>query len=353
MFFASDNSGPAPQQIIDALIAENQGYAMAYGNDTTMQSVVEAIRTAFEAPDAAVYLVATGTAANALSIATLTRPWQTVFCHEHAHVQEDECGAPEFYSGGVKLTTVGGADGKIEPGLLTDEIRKTGCLGVHGVQIGTLSITNVTERGSVYSPEELRTLTGVARDHGMRCHLDGARLANALVAIGCTPAEATWKSGIDVVSLGGTKNGLIGVEGVVLFDPELAWEFELRRKRGGHLFSKHRFLSAQMKAYFENGLWLELAGRANAAASRLADGLSTIVSAHFVHPAEANMIFAGWSHSGHKRAQAAGAQYYLWPPHQDMSDRANEVLTARLVCNWATTDDEIDRFLELIDERNA
>ncbi len=351
MFFASDNSGPAAPQIIDAVVAENTGYAPAYGNDPTMQSVIDSVREVFEAPEAAVYLVATGTAANALAIATVTSPWQTVFCHEHAHVEEDECGAPEFYAGGMKLTTVGGPDGKIAPELLKESIGRTGCLGVHGVQIGTLSVTNVTERGTVYSPQDIQALSGIARDHGMRCHLDGARIANAIVASGCTPAEATWKSGIDVLILGGTKNGLLGVEAVVLFDPELAWEFELRRKRGGHLFSKHRFLSAQMKAYLEDSLWLDLARRANAAAARLADGLSGISSAHFVHPVEANMIFAGWPRSGHERAQSAGAQYYPWPPHQKPSGRPDEVLTARLVCNWSTTDDDIDRFLELIDER--
>ncbi|MDE2791893.1 MAG: beta-eliminating lyase-related protein [Paracoccaceae bacterium] len=350
MYFASDNSGPAAPEILDALISANLGYAPAYGSDEIMDTVRASIREIFEAPDAAVFLVATGTAANALALATLVDPWQTIFCHRHSHAEEDECGAPEFYSGGAKLTLVDGDHGKIDPAELDAAVLCTGQLGVHGVQRGALSITNVTERGTVYTPDEIGALTAIAHRHGIRCHLDGARLANALVSLGCSPAEATWKSGIDLVSFGGTKNGLIGVEAVIMFDPGLAWEFELRRKRGGHLFSKHRFLSAQMAAYLHGGLWLDLARRSNAAAKRLASGLLRTRRARLIHPSGANMIFAGWPRSGHQRARKSGAQYYLWPPDQSLEGAPDEVLTARLVCNWSTTEDDVDRFLERIQD---
>jgi threonine aldolase len=224
----------------------------------------------------------------------------------------------------------------------------TGQLGVHGVQRGALSITNLTEQGTVYTLDEMRRLTGIARDFDIGCHLDGARFSNALVSLGCTPAEMTWKSGFDVVSFGGTKNGLMGVEAVIIFDPSKAWEFELRRKRGGHLLSKHRYLSAQMQAYLSDGLWLDLAARANRAADRLSAGILSVEGGFLAHPQDANMVFAGWPRSGHRRAQAAGAAYNPWPLEHAEVGADSEILTARLVCNWATRDEDIDRFIHLI-----
>jgi threonine aldolase len=183
-------------------------------------------------------------------------------------------------------------------------------------------------------------------------HLDGARFANALVGLGCTLAEMTWKAGVDVVSFGGTKNGLLGVEAVVLFDPSRAWEFELRRKRAGHLFSKHRFLSAQMEAYLADDLWREMALAANGFAARLARGLAAVPGARLLHPVEANEVFAALPRSGHRRAQAAGARYHLWsfddPLGQTLDGPSDGLASARLVTNWASEEAEIDRFLALI-----
>ena len=189
------------------------------------------------------------TAANALALAILTPPWGAVFCHRNAHVEEDECGAPEFYTGGAKLVLIDGPDARITPEALRATVIATAQGGVHNTQRGPVTITNATEAGTVYSAAEVAALCTVAREFGLPVHMDGARFANALVAAGCTPAEMTWKAGVDVLSFGGTKNGCMGVEAVVIFDPAKAWEFELRRKRGGHLFSKHRYLSAQMDAY--------------------------------------------------------------------------------------------------------
>ncbi len=348
MFFASDNGGPAAPEVIEAIARANEGVAMPYGADPIMDRVRDKIREVFEAPDAAVYLVATGTAANSIGLACLVQPWQTVYCHRHAHIEADECGAPEFYTGGSKLTLIDGEDGKIPPEVLRKAISETGAVGVHGVQKGALSLTNATESGTVYTPAEVSALTTIAKADGIPCHMDGARFANALVRLGCTPAELTWKAGIDILSFGGTKNGLLGVEAVILFDPDLAWEFELRRKRGGHLFSKHRFLSAQMEAYLTDDLWLELARKANNAADRLAKGILELPSASLTHPVEANAVFASWARKGHRKAQEQDAKYYHWPFDQSLEGPDDEPISARLVCNWATSNDEIDRFLALI-----
>ncbi len=350
MFFASDNGGPAAPEVMDAMMRANEGTAMPYGADPIMDRARAQIREVFQAPEAEVYLVATGTAANSLALATLVQPWQTIYCHRHAHIEADECGAPEFYTGGSKLTLIDGADGKMPAAALETAISETGAVGVHGVQKGALSITNATESGTVYSPAEVAELSGIAKVHSVPTHMDGARFANALVRLGCTPAELTWKAGVDILSFGGTKNGLLGVEAVILFNPDHAWEFELRRKRGGHLFSKHRFLSAQMEAYLTDGLWLDLARKANAAADRLAAGILQIPGASLMHPVEANAVFASWPRKGHRAAQGAGAKYYHWPFDQSLEGPDDEIISARLVCNWATSDADIDQFLQLISD---
>ncbi|MCK0141784.1 beta-eliminating lyase-related protein [Aliiroseovarius sp. F20344] len=347
MYLASDNTGPVHPKIMDALMRENEGYAMPYGADSVMEQVTASIREIFETPEAAVYLVATGTAANSISLATLTQPFDTIFCSPEAHIHEDECNAPEFYTGGAKLTLVPAVDAKISAEALAASIGGEESRGVHGPQRGAVSITNVTERGTVYSVAELKTLCDVAKGFNLPVHLDGARFANALVSLGCTPAEMTWKAGVDVVSFGGTKNGCMGVEAVIFFDPKHAWEFELRRKRGGHLFSKNRYLAAQMLAYLEGNLWLDLAARANNANARLVRGLKQIEGITFLYEPQANISFAGWSRAGHRRLHDAGAAYYVWDDNLE-GDDPNEILTARMVADWSMTDENIDQFIALI-----
>lgn len=343
MFFASDNSGPVHPQVMQALNAANTGYAMPYGDDPIMSAVRENLRDIFEAPDAAVYLVATGTAANSLALSTMVTPWETAFCSPVAHIHEDECNAPEFFTGGTKLSLVPGGD-KMTAEALDATISKEETRGVHGPQRGPVSITQVTERGSVYSLRELSDLTAVAKTHGLGVHLDGARFANALVALGCTPAEMTWKLGVDAVSFGGTKNGCMGVEAVILFDPAKAWEFELRRKRAAHLFSKHRYLSAQMQAYLSDDLWLSSARQANANCARLAQGLRD-AGAGFLHQPDANMIFATFPRAAHQRLHDAGAMYYIWEGSLE-GDDPDEMIAARLVCDWSISNQQIDLFLD-------
>ncbi len=338
MFFASDNTSGATPEVLAALIRANDGYARGYGADAITARVTSQLRELFEAPDAAVHLVATGTAANALALATHIQPWQAVFCHRNAHIAEDECGAPEFFTNGAKLVLVEGPHGKITPETVADALGSTGESGVHGVQRGILSLTNLTEAGTLYTASETSALTALAKTRGLPCHLDGARLANALAATGATPAQMTWQAGIDVVSFGGTKNGCLGVEAVVIFDPAKDWEFQLRRKRGGHLISKNRYLAAQMEGYLTDGAWLRHAGHANAMGARLAEGLSRLNSVHHTHPVQANMMFPEWDAGTHERLKKAGAVYYDYPAPQGRE-------AARLVTSWSTTSEDVDRFL--------
>ena len=347
MNFASDNAGPAHPLVLDALARANEGYATAYGADELMADVRERIRDLFEAPHAAVYLVATGTAANSLILATLAQPWQTIFCSSVAHIHQDEGNAPEFFSGGAKLTLVDHRDGLIDPDALARAIEAEESRGVHGPQRGPISITQASEKGSVYSLDHLSAVTGLARRYGLPVHMDGARFANALVALDCSPAQMSWKAGVDAVSFGGTKNGLLGVEAVIFFDPAHAWEFELRRKRGAHLFSKHRFLSAQMAAYLDGGLWLDMARAANESCAKLARGLSRRPEVRLSSEPQANIIFAAWPRAAHRRLHEAGARYYLWDGGLDGDP--DEPVTARLVCDWSVGTADIDRFLQGLD----
>lgn len=345
MQFASDNTAPVAPEVMASLLRANEGYCSSYGSEAAMTRVQTRLREIFEAPQARVYLVATGTAANALSLATLCPPWGAIYAHRHAHIEEDECGAPEFFTNGAKLLHVEGDNAKMTPMTLTEALGAVGA-SVHQVQKAALSVSNVTEFGTLYTPDEIAALTSTAHARGLRVHMDGARFTNALEALSCTPAELSWKAGIDILCLGGTKNGLMGAEAVVIFDPELAWEFELRRKRAGHLFSKHRYLSAQIEAWLENDLWRDLARRANARGQKLAQAI-TNMGATLLYPAQSNLMFARWARAGHRAAQAAGAQYHLEEGAQLHGDDTTQ-LSARLVCSWSTTEAEIDQFAALI-----
>lgn len=344
MFFSSDNVSACAPQIMEAVLAANRGPARPYGGDDATAALSALVSEIFERP-AKVYLVATGTAANALALACLTPPWTTIYCHRNAHIEEDECGAPEFYTGGAKLTLLPGDHARIDPAALDDAIRFTARAGVHNVQRGALSLTQATEAGAVYTPAEVADLAARAKAHGLPVHMDGTRFANAVARLGCAPADLTWRAGVDVLCLGATKNGAMAAEAVILFDESKAWEFELRRKRGGHLWSKMRFMSAQMEVWLSDGLWLRLAGHANAMADRLAAGLRAIPGVEITAPVDANMMFPRFPRRGHRALTEAGAIYYLWPGDQSLEGPDDEMLRCRLVCSWATTAEDVDRFL--------
>lgn len=340
MYFASDNAGPVHPQVMDFLVKSNTGHARPYGDDALMDQVRDRLRDIFEAPDAAIYLVALGTAANSLALATLAQPFQTIFCSDVAHIHMDECNAPEFYTGGAKLTLVAGGD-KMTADALRTSIQGEGNRGVHGPERGPVSITQVTERGGVYSINELSALTDVAKSYGLPVHMDGARFANALVTQNASPADMTWRLGVDALTFGGTKNGLMGVEAVIFFDPKHAWEFELRRKRAAHLFSKHRYLSAQMLAYLTDDLWLNSARQANANCTRLAKGLQA-AGGQFMHHPDANMIYVKFPRHVHTRLQQAGA---IYEADHTLAGDPDEMLPCRLVCDWSISSGLIDEFL--------
>lgn len=340
MNFASDNAGPVHPKVLHALLEANEGHATAYGADRWTEEATARIRETFEVPEASVHLVATGTAANSLALATLAKPWDAVFCSEMAHVQEDECNAPEFFSGGAKLVPVPAPLSKLTPQALQAAMAPYGA-SLHNPQRGAVTLTQATERGAVYTLDEIRALAALAHDRGAKLHMDGARFANALVTLGCTPAEMTWRAGVDAVSFGGTKNGLMGVEAVVIFDPALGTELTLRRKRGAHLLSKHRFLGAQMAAYLTDGLWLEMARAANGAMALLAEGLRAMDAAPEWEP-QANLAFVRLPRRVHARLRAAGASYYLWGPEEGDPE---EPVLCRLVCDWSTGPGQVDRFL--------
>jgi threonine aldolase len=330
--YASDNAAPAHPAILDALARANSGIAPSYGADDWTKRAEASLREIFET-DCAVLLVATGTAANALSLAALTPPWGAVITHRHAHIVEDEAGAPEFYTGGAKMLLVDGAHGKITPDTLRSEASKHSRQWVHGAQPFAVSISQATETGAVYTPLEVGALSEVCRAANLKLHMDGARFANAVASTGATPAELSWKAGVDVLSFGATKNGALCAEAIVCFDPAAAAQLPHLRKRSGHLFSKHRVLGAQMAAYLEGGLWLELARHSNACARDLSDVL-TRAGGVLAHPVDANEVFVRLDGACVTALRSAGVAFHAWA-----TDGAD---TYRFVASWATSDADID-----------
>ncbi|MCJ8145115.1 low specificity L-threonine aldolase [Ancylobacter sp. A5.8] len=332
--FASDNAAGASPEIIAALVACNDGPLPSYGADAISGRVTQRLAEVFER-EVSVFLVSTGTAANVLALSVLTPPWGAVLCHPDSHIENDECGAPEFYTGGAKLVHVEGAGGKLD----ITQLRRAATLGkgdVHSVQPACVSMTQATESGALYSLEETRAIGDACREAGLALHMDGSRFANAVAALEASPAELTWKAGVEILSFGATKNGALGVEAVVLFDPARAAELAFRRKRGGHLTSKMRYLSAQMEAYLDGDLWLANARRANAMAQRLARGLDGVAGATVQGRVEANILFVQLPAPMVAGLLAEGFRFY--------TDRWGQGI-ARLVTSFATTEADVDRLL--------
>lgn len=337
--FGSDNVSPVSPAIMAALAAANTGLVPSYGADEITGRLESLASRVFER-EVMIYPVATGTAANALALAQIAPGFGGIYCHEGAHIVTDECGAPEFYTGGAKLLGLSSPNGKITPQSLEASLAIAREMGVHHVKPAALSLTQATELGTVYRLDELKTLTGVARSHGLAVHMDGARFANAVARLGCTPAEATWKCGVDVLSFGATKNGALGAEAVIFFDPARAADFDRRRKRAGHLWSKLRYLSAQLLAYLEEDLWLRNARQANDMASRLAQGLGRVGGVRLLQPVEANEIFAAFPEPLIGALESAGFHFYRWPWL-----RVADGAAVRLVTSYVTTAADVDDFL--------
>jgi len=326
-YFKSDNTAAVSREILQAIDRANSGVALAYGADRWSESLDRAFGDFF-GKEVRVFAVASGTAANALALATFCPPWGTVLTHAEAHIERDECGAPEFFTGGAKLSLVGGAGAKISPADLTARLAWFEP-HVHGVQPRMLSLTQATERGAIYTPQETGALAKIAHEHGMAVHVDGARFANALVAQDVDAADLTWKAGVDVLSFGVIKNGGMNAEAVVFFDPTRVADFEFRRKRAGQLLCKGRYAAVQLLAYLESGMWKRNAERANGLAKRVAAAAPQWLS----EPSATNQVFMKL---GRERIAALSKEFgfYPWGPAGSGE--------ARFVCSWDTPDEDVD-----------
>ncbi len=334
MQFFSDNTATVCPELMAAIAACNTGPASAYGNDAYTMRLETVLSSWFETP-VKTFVTSTGTAANALALATLCPGWGTVLCHTEAHIERDECGAPEFYSG-AKLTVLDGIHAKITPATLDTRL-KMFVPSVHQVKPHVLSLTQATERGTVYTLDELKALTAVAQTHGLKTHMDGARFANALVSLKASPADMTWRAGIDVLSLGATKNGGFGAEAVVFFNPGDTADFEYRRKRAGHLLCKSRYIAAQLTAYVETAVWQRNAQRANQLATRIAQSAAPYLAA----PVEANSLFLTLAPEDKAALQNAGVGFYDWK-----GESADEI---RLVVSWDQPETHVDQLCALLE----
>lgn len=332
--FASDNIAGVSPAILNAIAVCNAGPVTPYGGDEYTARVERKFCELFER-EVSVFLVPTGSAANSLCLSVMSPPWGSIFCHPLSHINNDECGAPEFYTNGAKLITIDGTSAKLDLEKLVRASKlKRG--DVHATQPHAVSITQATEIGSVYTLDEISAVSRVCKDAGLRLHMDGARFANALVALDCTPAEMTWKAGVDALSFGATKNGVLGAEAIILFDHSLAAEMGYRRKRAGHLFSKMRFLSAQMDAYLQDELWLNNARHANRMALRMVDGFKQISSVELLGETQSNIIFC--------RLPKAMTTALLNEGYVFLHDRW-EAGVARFVTSFSTTAAEVDQLL--------
>ena len=340
MNFVSDNCYGATPEILAAVAAIGSAPAPNYGDDHVTERVRLRLSEIFER-EVAAFPVISGTTANALALGTLVPPHGVILCHRDAHIAVDECGAPEFFTHGAKLVGIEGSHGKIAPDAIEETLGHFQPGVVHQSQPAAISLTEATESGTVYTPAEIGEIATLAHAHGLKLHMDGARFANALVSLGCSAAELTWKSGVDVLSFGATKNGALAAEAVVFFDPNDARDFEYRRKRSGHLLSKLRFVSTQLEAYLANDHWLFNARRANHLAQRLAQGLAQNPEIEIVHPVSSNAVFAGMPKALSARLHRNGVQFYDWSALSD-----GRVLT-RLMLSFATPEDDVTRLIAL------
>jgi threonine aldolase len=325
--FLSDNTATACPEILAAINEANRGLVTAYGDDPWTQRL-DAVLGAFFGTEVRAFAVATGTAANSLSLATLSPPYGAIFAHEEAHIATDECGAPGFFSGGAQLTLLRGAHGRLTRDVLAEALDAHPA-SVHTVQPAVLSLTQATELGTTYRPAEIAALSELAHERGLTVQMDGARFANAVAFLGCHPGDVTWRAGVDVLSFGATKNGALAAEAVVFFDRALVRDFELRRKRAGQLLSKARYVSAQLLAYVESGVWRRNAQRAN----QLAQRIGRAAAACLLHPVEANELFLQLGSERKAKLRGAGFEFYDWG--------AEASGQARLVVSWDQAEPDV------------
>lgn len=334
MRFFSDNTASACPEILAALAAANHGLARAYGDDEWTIRLDSAFSAFFGTPVRA-FAVPTGTAANALSLATLSPPYGAIFAHTGAHIACDECGAPGFFSGGAQLALLEGEHGRLDPATVAAALAAHP-RHLHSVQPAALSLTQATELGTVYRAPDLTALCESAHGNGLKVHMDGARFANAVAFLDCSPGDITWRAGVDVLSFGATKNGAFGAEAVVFFDPALVRDFELRRKRAGHLLSKSRYVAAQLLAYVETDLWKRNARRTNS----LAQKIGAAAGRRLLHPVEANEVFLNLGAGGKDSLRNSGFEFYDWG-----AETSGE---ARFVVSWDQPEEDVAALCEAL-----
>lgn len=334
----SDNAAGVAVEIFEAVSAANAGSALAYGADDWTERLQGVARQVFEHDDAQVFPVVSGTAGNALGLTGLCPPWGAVLCHESAHILQSECGATSLLGGGAVMRGVAGDDFRIQPRTLFAALDAVRWGDPHHSQPAVLSLTCPTDMGTVYSVAEVKELAEIAHDRGLRVHLDGARLANAIVKLGCSPAELTTGVGVDMLTLGATKNGALSTDAIVSFDRDASAELVYRTKRSGHVASKMRFQSVQIERYLTDGLWLELAARSNAAMTMFAAGLREL-GVNLVNRPDVNMVFADISDGVAGKLEAAGLLFYRIRPG-----------LVRFVTSFQTTGDDVDAALARVAE---
>lgn len=340
--FNSDNGAPVCDQVMDALLSCNQGTETAYGADQITAQLKSAYSEFFER-ESHVFPVATGTAGNGLALGAITPPYGTIFCHESSHIVTTEGGAPEFYSGGGRMALLRGEHNKISSATLDEALRKHGMGNVHHMAASAISLTQATEAGVVYAADELGELSQIAHKAGLKVHLDGARISNALVSLGVTPAEMTWKSGVDVLTFGTTKNGTMNAEAIITFDPEIARVLGFMHKRAGHLFSKMRYMSAQLLSFLENDLWRSNAAQANRNASRIKAALMRCGGVTFAHPVQINELFVFLPPRLSKALRQRGFHLRPWDLGEDRDG-------FRLVMSYCDNAEEIQLFENICHE---
>jgi len=331
--FASDNCSGICPEAWAAMAEANADHEVSYGNDHWTQRAADRLREIFE-KDCEVFFVFNGTSANSLSLASLCQSYHSVLCHEHAHVETSECGAPEFFANGSKILLLSGANGKIDPAEIERAVKKR--TDIHYPKPRVLSVTQATETGTVYSPAEIQTLADAARKFGLRLQMDGARFANAVASLGVTPADLTWRAGVDVLCFGGSKNGIALGEAVVFFDRELARDFDYRCKQGGQLASKMRFLSAPWLGMLKDGAWLRHARHANEMAKLLEASLRKIPGVGISHPVQSNAVFAQISKPVEEKMRGRGWQF---------STGGVTAGDSRFMCSWDTTPEDVKAFV--------
>lgn len=334
--FRSDNCGRAAPELIQALVSANEGSVLGYGGDELTKQLHTRLSELFEHP-VKVFPVPTGTGANALALAAVGSPFGAVYCSPEAHINTSECNATSFFGSGLKVTPVQGVDGKIDPVALDAAVSTAGKGQAHKNQPEAINLVQATDMGAVYSVSEVAALSRVARAHGLTVHMDGARFANAVATLGCTPAELTWKAGVDILSFGVTKNGGLLTDAIVVFNPDIANKMGFHLRRAGMIWSKMRFASAQVLAYVKDDLWLRLAKQSNAAALAIAQGISNLEGVRLLAPVQANELFVEMNPQAVNALIAQGVLFYRRAPNM-----------FRLVCRWDTTQDEIARLISVM-----